>query len=1018
MGRKHQKISKSDERLINDVAANTGRDWRRLGTVLGVKSEELDALGHIKGDVASQMVMVWWEEQSNTKDAREALRAALIKMDRSNLALASSENICLDDESLFRDLSRNIGKDWRRLGTTLSFRAAEIETFVYNNRDNLEEQAFQMFIAWRRKQTNDTEARESLRAALVEIERADMTARLSDVAGSAVDVLTCSKEIANHYIETMKVMTYPLAKERAMGMTELHVNLQLLRETNRLERHQSENSTLQPEHDKISLGSYEDILQPDGPGTKRTLVTAETGYGKSTLLKKIAYDWALIQVPKRHRLSQSPLEIYKLLFLLNVNLMSKDFNFIDAIFSQILTDCNYLTKKGLKSFIQKHPEEVLILFDGADEVLFQMLDRANGLDTIKGVLSFQSFKSCRVIVSSRQFTALKLLKWYPHFTRVRVTGFNDENRQEYVGKYLTNYDSKYQSELLKEVQESQTLRTLGEIPLMFWLMCTTWEECHKLPDRVTKLFNSAVRVLYQHRVSKSSATCSDTFTTATFDDLSKQLGKVALEGLLNPNGVKLHFTQAEFDSERAVALGCEVGLLANTKAMHELEEFDYVTFLHKTFQEYYAAMYLANLASSNLEMFRKYVSQILAGNIDTMEYLLRFCCGLNSAAAEIIIALVSEKLSHNELDTFIGFLCNYTPYSRIMMLLLFEAELEFMVRDFADADWVRFSGTLQGEDLLAAHYFVKTLARTTGLPHASNLDVICHSLADVELVKDLMRHGITTKSLDLDGVNMNGKIDTLRDISEHATCLYVDDCNLNSKDISRLFTMISATGSIELVDLSNNSLCSLQTDDICSSMSVTLLNLSGCSLTKDTVDVLFRFLSALSNVNTVNLSGNNLHGVRPVHVSQVLSLHSLILIDCSLQKNDMRGLFYIIAAVGNIQWVSLRKNNLCGFQKGTITPVSSLLSLDLTKCGLENGNMKPLLCMLSNLPNVQRVNVNNNDIDKEILASLGLNASPEFGHDVEFIENSRYVYIFSSNVTYMISRNALRRRYSANCLLI
>ncbi len=841
----------------------------------------------------------------------------------------------------------------------------------------------------------------------------------------SIDVSTCSKEIANHYIETMKVTTYPLAKDRAMGMSELHVNLQLLRETNRLEGHHSENPTLQPDHEKIPLNSYEDILHLDGPGTKRILVTAETGYGKSTLLKKIAYDWALIQSRKRPLCLQSPLAGYRLLFLLNVNLMSKEFNIIDAIYSQILTDSNCSTKHELKAFIQKHSEEVLILLDGADEVSFQMLDGANGVDSVKNVLSFMSLKSCRVIVSSRQFTALKLLKWYPHFTRVKVTGFNDANRQEYVGKYLTNYDSKYQSELLKEVQESQTLRTLGEIPLLFWLMCTTWEECRKLPDRVTKLFNTAVRVIYQHRVSKSSVTCSDhgapcsgTFTTATFDELSIKLGKVALEGLLNPNGVKFHFTHTEFDSERVVTLGCEVGLLAHTKAMHGLDEVHYVVFLHKTFQEYYAAMYLANLASSSPEKFRKHVSQILASNMSTMEYLLRFCCGLNSAAAEIIIGLVSEKLSHNELDTFFGFLYNYIPYSRIMMLLLFEAELDLMVRDFADADWVRLSGVLQGEDLLAAHYFVKTLARTTGLPHVSCISVICHSLADVELVKDMMQHGIPTKSLDLHGVNMNGKIETLRDISRHATSLFVNDCNLNGKDISRICRMISATDSIASVDLSKNSLSSLQTDDICSIPYVTSLNLSGCSLTKDTVDVLFHFLSALSNVKRVNLSGNNLHGLIPVQVSQVLSLESLILTNCSLQKGDMRGLFCIVAAVGNIQWFGLSKNNLCGLQKGTITQVSSLLCLNLSNCGLENRNMKALLCMLSSLPNIQRFNLNNNNIDREILASLGLYASPEFGFDVEFVENNPYVCIFISNKIYMTSRKALRRRYSANCFLV
>ncbi len=65
----------------------------------------------------------------------------------------------------------------------MSFSTAEIEAFMYNNRDNLEEQVFQMFIAWKRKQPNANEAKKSLRAALVEIGRTDMAARLSGTAG-------------------------------------------------------------------------------------------------------------------------------------------------------------------------------------------------------------------------------------------------------------------------------------------------------------------------------------------------------------------------------------------------------------------------------------------------------------------------------------------------------------------------------------------------------------------------------------------------------------------------------------------------------------------------------------------------------------------------------------------------------------------------------------------------------------------------------------------------------------------
>ena len=61
----------------------------------------------------------------------------------------------------------------------LGFKAAEIQTFEYNCKDNLKEQAFQMFVAWRRKQTNDSEAKGKLIEALITIGRADMASEIS-----------------------------------------------------------------------------------------------------------------------------------------------------------------------------------------------------------------------------------------------------------------------------------------------------------------------------------------------------------------------------------------------------------------------------------------------------------------------------------------------------------------------------------------------------------------------------------------------------------------------------------------------------------------------------------------------------------------------------------------------------------------------------------------------------------------------------------------------------------------------
>ena len=49
------------------------------------------------------------------------------------------------------------------------------------------------------------------------------------------------------------------------------------------------------ETEKIPLESYQEML---GFDKKRILITAESGYGKSTLFKKIAHDWAVLQKTK------------------------------------------------------------------------------------------------------------------------------------------------------------------------------------------------------------------------------------------------------------------------------------------------------------------------------------------------------------------------------------------------------------------------------------------------------------------------------------------------------------------------------------------------------------------------------------------------------------------------------------------------------------------------------------------------------------------------------------------------
>ncbi|XP_038049391.1 uncharacterized protein LOC119722985 [Patiria miniata] len=329
----------------------------------------------------------------------------------------------------FSNLSRELGPQWEDLAIHLGFLVSEVDTFRANYPGNVKQQSFRMLDAWWKD--NPEDAPEKLREALKAIRRVDLSLQVQATAGASFDVEQCARDLAAHYRETMKVTTHPKEKHIAREMDDLYVNPQLLEETNipspvsssetEMQAEtvsQSENLKAskrtrgipdlpksQPDKKKglhvqnISLDSYKDMLVLK---SNRLLIRAEAGYGKTTLLKRIAYDWADMKTKGNQTENQqqteptSVLESYELVFVIDVNRMGKKFDIIDAIFSQKLT-YSKLKKRDLQQYIHDNPERILILLDGTDEISLQRVKDAqcnNGFD-LNGVLSFKSLKSCK-----------------------------------------------------------------------------------------------------------------------------------------------------------------------------------------------------------------------------------------------------------------------------------------------------------------------------------------------------------------------------------------------------------------------------------------------------------------------------------------------------------------------------------------------------------------------------------------------------------------------------------------------
>ncbi|XP_038076196.1 NLR family CARD domain-containing protein 4-like [Patiria miniata] len=887
-------------------------------------------------------------------------------------------------EECILNLSRKLGKDWRLLARLLDFKGGEIDVFQENNRGDLREQIYQMLDAWLKKQDNPADAPEKLKAVLEDMGRADLASQVPSIAGPRFDVEQCARELAAHYRETMKVSTHPKEKHMAREMDDIYVNPQLLQETNipvlsseakmqaetgRHSEHLKASKQGTPDAPKsqsdkdkglhvqtISLDSYKDMLKLEG---NRLLIRAEAGFGKTTLLKRIAYDWADLKIKGGQTENQqqsehaSVLGRYELIFVVEVNRMGKTFNIIDAIFSQILTHSK-LKKTDLEKYIQENQESVLILLDGADEIFLQRIKDAqcNISFDLNGVLSFKSLKSCKVIVTSRQKTANELLNMHAYYTNIIMVGFDEKDRDLYLRKYLANFESKNQNSFLEKVNGSETLRSLAKIPLFMWLMCHTWANKGQLPDQITSLFRDNIHLLFLHQASKETdEQVSDTKT------LISKLGRIALEGLLDPNGERLHFLENEIDSKDLDIFerGSDVGLLSKRKTVQGLEIVFHFSFPHKTFQEYCAAVYLVDLLTTDKEAFDQYLSCILHGDVESLEYVLRFCCGLNTDAAEVILRRIGDLLKQNRPNK---------SMHRILMQLLFEAQSESLVKCFVETGKVAFPYELQGEVLVAAHYFFKVGSNHTTLlkTDQQEINATCRDLADFRLLEDIMTHIQCKPSLNLviNGISWDSFEDkSMRMLKSKRMMkclksLHVANCDWK---LGKLFQVLSKSyAEIDTLTISGRvTLDTLSNRTIKPVTSMKKINLFNCSLTNSDIQLLFSLLSALGSIQRVDLGINNLHGLQPVPISAVPSLSELYIYECGLTNSDMEPLFSLLSAAGSIKTLTLKGNKLNGLQPTKTTTCPSLSELNLWECGLTSSDIKPPFRLLSAAGSVKKL---------------------------------------------------------------
>ncbi|XP_038062670.1 uncharacterized protein LOC119733164 [Patiria miniata] len=543
-------------------------------------------------------------------------------------------------DPVLRKISERLGSEWQKLATHLGLSAAEIDRIVMDDPGQTENQIFNMLVKWRCQQSTSADQRDVLCTALMEIGRRDIVENLLEITGlqGPVTFEDLQQEIIDNYKQTATTIpAHPTLQSRQVGIEEFFIPLNLKK--NIPGKTKSERSVTLPEGERlldiyqtVRLNSLDDLLNPEVVEEIKILLIGGAGTGKSTLLVKVAN--SSITPGSKPLLGR-----FNLVLWIKLRQMQQSSCVLDAIFDQILARNTKLTKHIVKGFIDDHESGIALLLDGLDEIPSHVLHSEEGEYMVQDILHGKVLRNSFVLVTTRPHMTEHVLGGPQKYAVVEACGFTAQDRDQYIRLNLPD-DADMGEALVSHLKTNQQLWEMSHFPIISQMMCLVWKNQKSLPERMTELFAKFVKVLFIRRNEGMGDQHMMSIMMSIIDDL----GRVALQGLLDSNGERLMFDETEFQHcQSSLAEGCRVGFVQRETFTIGLDVKVLVTFPHKSIQEYFAACHLVKLLQQDDENnFHHQLKQIGEGNVHAMEYLLRFCCGRSRQAAGLILDHIQE----------------------------------------------------------------------------------------------------------------------------------------------------------------------------------------------------------------------------------------------------------------------------------------------------------------------------------------------------------------------------------------
>ena len=726
---------------------------------------------------------------------------------------------------------------------------------------------------------------------------------------------------------------------------------------------------------------------------RTVLIEGKPGIGKTTFCNKLAYDWATKKKGEENP-SGSFTPNFPLLLLLKCReigsylyregqlcprsrkeQLEEIFNsvLLNAIDDQLLPqDVTKEDKDEFFKFICHNQPGILMVLDGLDEL------PTNFLPAFKEVIQGRILQKCRIVATARQEVGMELRECCDSL--LEIEGFTKDDAREFIVKYFKE-DAHLAEKLLIKLELDKNLRELTESPLNSVLLCLLCEDFDGIfPESATQLYLEMIECVLRRYTKKKGLAlpkAKGEDLTKVYETQLKQLGSIALKGLLQNN---MSFVESEFEN-CAVELP-EFGFLSVECGRSKLRPSLNYCFLHKTFQELFAAFYLCGQVLNN---------EICPENIITdtryfreLHQILLFTCGLLASQSQEkvkpLIASIADQVNNSDLLFFalqcIGECRNDASSSfRVLLSRSLGKNLKMAELNLSD-------------DFLG---IIECSALAEVIKHNSSITVLQISC------KELVTGDCNALA---EAIRLNSTI-TLLDLSDNS--LGTDDCtalaaaikdnpaitqlNLLGNGLGTGYCTVMAeaikdNSTITQLDLSDNQLgtgdCSALAEAIMLNWTITRLNLSWNELGTGDCTVLAAAIKLNSTIPQLNLSGNGLGTGDCTPLAEAIKDNSTItqldLSDNRLGTGDCTVLAEAIKLNSTITRLNLSWNELgtgdCTALAAAIKDNSTIIQLDLSDNRLGTGDCTALAEAIGYHLTLTQLNLSGNGLNTDDYSPL------------------------------------------------